>query len=254
MTSTQKTERVVIEALTSIPEKKTVYVSLGEPPGDDPDYAAHLLDVISSELYGIDDGAPAGVCPVCGRTAPLGASALKGAKVELPQHGQPTGSFPTSTSIARRTGSRCARRAPARWRARTSTSSRICSASHHRGRVPPWVLPYVVAPALPQATRRVSAQDVLVKKARAGKATDAAEGDLLVYLAEESSLASFHVLWATAGDSLGDVTGFITDVPSTRLGKLSSINKDANAWSGGVLPARRVRPLDLRLSLVGELL
>src|SRR5580704_16726465 len=71
----QKTAQV-IEALTSIPEKKTVYVSLGEPPGNDPEYAAHLLDVISSELYGIDDGASEGVCPVCGRTACLGASAL----------------------------------------------------------------------------------------------------------------------------------------------------------------------------------
>src|SRR5580698_2730342 len=43
----QRTTRV-IEALASIPEKKTVYVSLGEPPGDDPDYAAHLLGVIES--------------------------------------------------------------------------------------------------------------------------------------------------------------------------------------------------------------
>lgn len=53
-------------ALASIPEKKTVYVSLGEPPGDDPSYAAHLLAVIGRELYGIDEDAPEAVCPSTG--------------------------------------------------------------------------------------------------------------------------------------------------------------------------------------------
>jgi CRISPR-associated protein Csh1 len=244
----EKTARV-IEALTSIPEKKTVYVSLGEPPGNDPHYAAHLLDVISSELYGIEDGAPEGVCPVCGRTARLGASALKGAKVNflnMDNHGV----FPGLD--IERAADRFAMCAAC---AGSMASTYINLKSELRviiAGAPALVLPYIVAPAA-GGDAAISAWDVIVK-ARAGKATDAAEGDLLFYLAEESSLASFHVLWATAGDSLDDVTGFITDVPCTRLGEISGQNKIANAWSGGVLPVRRVRALDLRLSLVGVVL
>jgi CRISPR-associated protein Csh1 len=251
----QKTARV-IEALTSISEKKTVYVSLGEPPGGDPDYAAYLLDVISSELYGIDDGAPEGVCPVCGRTARLGASALKGAKVNflnMDNHGV----FPGLD--IERAADRFAMCAPcagaiANTYINLKSELRVIIAG-----APALVLPYIVAPASVSSSpaaggdAAVSAWDVVVK-ARAGKATDAAEGDLLFYLAEESALASFHILWATAGDSLDDVTGFITDVPCTRLGELSEQNKIASACSGGVLPLRRVRPLDLRLSLVGAVL
>jgi CRISPR-associated protein Csh1 len=247
----QKTARM-IEALTSIPEKKTVYVSLGEPPGNDPDYAARLLEVISSELYGIDDDAPEGVCPVCGRTARLGAGALKGAKVNffnMDNHGV----FP-DLDIERATDrfAMCAACAGsvANTYINLKAELRVIIAG-----APALVLPYVVAPASTGDASH-SAWDV-VKKAREGKATDAAEGDLLFYLAEESSLAAFHILWATAGDSLDDVTGFITDVPCTRLGELSVINKAANAWSGGVLPAPRMppgQPFDLKLSLVGELL
>jgi CRISPR-associated protein Csh1 len=247
----EKTARVMA-ALASIPEKKTVYVSLGEPPGDDAGYAAHLLAVINRELYGIEDDAPEGVCPVCGRTARLGASALKGAKVNflnMDNHGV----FP-GLDLAR-AADRFAMCAACAGAVASTYINRKAELRVIIAGTPALVLPYLVAPA-PAVGERAAAhsvQDVL-DKARAGKATDAAEDDLLFYLADESSLGAFHVLWATAGDSLDDVTGFLTDVPCTRLGELSVINKAANAWAGGVLPARRVRPFDLRLSLVGKLL
>jgi CRISPR-associated protein Csh1 len=244
----EKTARV-IGALTSIPEKKTVYVSLGQPPGDDPNYAAHLLAVISSELYGIDEDAPPGVCPVCGRTARLGASALKGAKVNflnMDNHGI----FPDLDIT--RAADRFAMCAVCAGAIASTYINRKSELRVVIAGAPALVLPYVVDPVA-GGDALASIRDVL-DKARDGKPTDAAEGDLLFSLAEESSLASFHVLWATAGDSLDDVTGFITDVPCTRLGEISEQNKIANAWSGGVLPARRMRPLDLRLSLVGAVL
>jgi CRISPR-associated protein Csh1 len=246
-TIAQKTARV-IEALTSIPEKKTVFVCLGEPPGDDPDYATHLLSMIR-KLYGIDDDAPEGVCPVCGHSARLGASALKGAKVNFLNKDN-HGVFP-DFDVARAAD----RFAMCGTCAGAVASTYINLKSELRviiAGAPALVLPYIVAPGA-RGDSSHTAWDIL-DKARNGKATDAAEDDLLYYLAEESSLASFHVLWATAGDSLDDVTGFITDVPCTRLGVLSKVNKLANAWSGGVLPVRRVRPLDLALSLVGKLL
>ena len=244
----QKTARMVA-AMTSIPEKKTVYVSLGEPPGDDADYASHLLAVIRGELYKIDEDAPAGVCPVCHQTARLGPSALKGAKVNflnMDNHGVfPDLDVDRAADRFAMCGACAGAIASTYIHLRSELRVIIAGASA-------LVLPYILAPAAGGDASR-TAWDVLVK-ARAGKATDAAEDDLLFYLKDESSLASFHILWAAAGDSLDNVTGFITDVPCLRLGDLSTRNKAANAWTGSVLPARRVRPFDLRLSLVGKLL
>jgi CRISPR-associated protein Csh1 len=236
-------------ALTSIAEKKTVFVALGDPPGGDADYAAHLLGIIRAELYGINDEAPVGPCPVCHRTAPLGKSALKGAKVNF-LNADNHGVFPSFD--VDRAGDRfalCAACADAIASCYINLKSqlRVIIAGS-----PALVLPYLVSEgAAPESA--TAAWDVVLK-ARAAKGTAAAEDDLLDVLAEESALASFHVLWATAGDSLDDVTNFITDVPCTRLGALSAHNKIARTWSGGVLPARRVKDFDLRLSLVGDLL
>ncbi|MBK9259496.1 MAG: hypothetical protein IPM54_06620 [Polyangiaceae bacterium] len=245
-TAVERTARVG-EALAAIPEKKTVYVSLGTPPGDDADYAAHVLEVVSSELYGIDEATPLARCPICQRNARLGANALRGAKLNflnMDNHG-----FFAGFDVDR---------ASDRFAVCAACASAIASTYiHQRAKLRAYiagasalVLPYIVAPAAGGYAARTAAD--ILDKIRTGKGTDAAEGDLLSDLAEESSLASFHILWATTGDSLDDVTGFITDVPCTRLGILSARNKIANAWTGGVLPMRRARPFDLRLSLVAD--
>lgn len=239
----------LFDVLLAIPEKKTVYVSLGAPPGHDPAYATHLLSVIRGELYGIDDDAPEGRCPLCDRVARLGANALKGAKLNLLNRDN-HGVFPDLDVD----------RAGDRYAVCAACADAIASCYIQRkaelrvviAGAPALVLPHRVSTgAAPETEFAVG--DVLAK-ARAGRGTDAAEDDLLAALAEESALVSFHVLWATAGDSLDDVTGLITDVPCTRLGVLSARNKVANAWVGSVLPVHRARPFDLRLSLVAELL
>jgi CRISPR-associated protein Csh1 len=239
----------VLRALTAIPEKKTVFVSLGEPAGADPAYASHLLGVIREDLYGIDDSAPEGVCPSCGRTARLGWSALKGAKVNF-LNADNHGVFPGFDLD--RAGDRfalCAACADAiaSTYIRLKTKLRVMVAGS-----PALILPYLVAPGSGSESSREAW--AFLDQAREGKGTSVLERDLLDALAEESALAAFHILWAATGDSLDDVTGFITDVPVTRLGTLSAENTRANGWTGGVLPARRVRPFDLRLSLVGEIL
>lgn len=237
----------LVDALAAIPEKKTVFVAVGEPPGADADYAAHLLGVIRAELYGIDDQAPIGPCPLCRRETRLGRGALRGAKVNF-LNADNHGVFPGLD--LHRAGDRFALCADC---ADAIASTYIQLKAKLRVVVagtPAMVLPYLVAPGdTPESTE--AAWDVVLK-AQEGKGTAWAERDLLDLMAEESALASFHVLWAAMGDSLDDVTGFVTDVPCTRLAALSERNKIANAWSGGVLPTRRARDFDLRLSLVGD--
>lgn len=242
-----RVERVA-GALAGITEKKTVYVALGAPPGHDVRYAAHLLGVIRSDLYGIDDDAPVGPCPACGEVAPLGATALKGAKVNFLNKDN-HGVFPDFDEA--RAGQRfalCAACADAIATTYIGLKSelRVVIAG-----APALLLPYVHGGGTDRSQRR--AWDV-VALARAERGGADAESRLLDVLAREGALASFHVLWATAGDSLDDVTGLVTDVPCTRLARLSQANLAANAWTGGMLPARRVCDLDLPLTLVGEVL
>lgn len=236
-------------ALESMAGGDTVFFSVGPPPGNDAAYAQHLLGVIRAELYGIDDDAKVGVCPVCGTTARLGSTALKGAKINF-LNSDDHGVFPGLD----------ADRAAARFSLCAACADGIASCYIQRkaelgvviAGTRALLLPHVIASGdAPEAAR--SALDVL-DRARAAKGTSAAESDLLDALAEERALAAFHILWATAGDALDDVTGFITDVPCTRLGVLSQVHLAANRWSAPVFPARRVCELDLRLSLVGELL
>lgn len=240
----------LFQALTNIDEKKTVFVALGEPPGHNEAYAEHLLSVIRSDLYGIDEAAPIGVCPLCGQTAPLGWSALKGAKVNF-LNADNHGVFPNLDID--RAGDRfslCAACADAIATTYINLKSklRVIVAGS-----PALVLPYLIS----QHPSRDASRELgeVLDKMREGTGTSTAEGDLLDMLAETSELANVHILWAQAGDSLDDVHDFITDVPCTRLAKLSAINqKVANTWSGGVLPTRRVRDFDLRLSLLGRVL
>lgn len=239
----------LVSALEEIPEKKTVFVALGDPPGVDPVYADHLLSVIRTDLYGIDDEAPTGPCPVCRRVAQLGRGALKGAKVNF-LNGDNLGVFPGFDSD--RAADRfalCAACADAIASTYINLKSklRVVIAG-----TPALVLPYIVAPD-GEGERMPAAWDAVLQ-ARGPKDPRASEDELLAAIAKESALASFHVLWASMGDSLEDVTGFIASVPCARLRTLAAHNEIANTWVGGVLPTRRVRPFDLHLSLVGELL
>jgi CRISPR-associated protein Csh1 len=244
----EKAERLSA-ALESIAGRDTTFFSVGAPPGNDADYARHLLGVIRGELYGIDDDAPMGVCPVCGETARLGATALRGAKVNF-LNSDDHGVFP-GLDIER---------AGARFSLCAACADGIASCYIQRkdelrviiAGTPALILPYVIASGGSRAASRDAAD--VVREVRRAQGTDSAESDLLATLAEERALAAFHVLWATAGDALDDVTGFITDVPCTRLGELSAINLVANKWSDPVFPTRRVSDFDLRLSLAGELL
>ncbi|MCK5796631.1 MAG: hypothetical protein KAI47_05585, partial [Deltaproteobacteria bacterium] len=95
-----------------------------------------------------------------------------------------------------------------------------------------------------------------------GRDVVASENRLLRALAGSEKLLVFHILWATVGQDLDDVRGFLTDVPSTRLRELSTINKDiTKRWNGAapqsgrsVFPKHLLRELDLGLDLFNEVL
>lgn len=244
------TQRLV-DVLARIDERKTVYVSLGPPPGNDPVYADHLLSVIRGELYGIDEETPPRPCPVCGVSAPLGATALRGAKcnfLNMDNHGV----FPGMDSD----------RAGARFALCARCADGIAATYIHRKEELRVVVAGSAALVLPEVisigdtTEASNAVHEVLAKYREGKGTASAEGDLLEVLADTGSLVNFHILWASTGDALDDVSDFIADVPCTRLGVLSGVNLAAKHWSAPVFPplAARVRAFDLRLSLLAEVL
>lgn len=244
----------LVQALESIPERKTgkaLYVSLGPPPGADPIYAAHLLDVIRGQLYGIDEASPPRPCPVCGVTAPLGATALRGAKCNFlndNNHGVFPGMDSARAEARFALCARCADGIAATYIGRKKELRVVVAGSAAL------VLPEVIS--LGDTTKASEAVEDVLAKYRAGRGSAIAEGDLLEVLADTNSLVNFHILWASTGDALDKVSDFIADVPCTRLGVLSAVNLAAKHWSAPVFPPRaaRVRDFDLRLSLLAEVL
>lgn len=241
-------------ALETIASRKTVFVSIGPPPGDDPAYAAYLVGVVDARLYKIDgDGATGGRCPLCGKEAALTASGLVGAGINFFNMDRP-GAFPgIRKENAERRFALCTACCDGLRRFWTTQAKRLSTSIAGQRAL---LLPHVVAGVAGPGTRSHKRLDALVKAVLEGEGTDRREDWLLRALAEEDTLVALHIVWATLGQSLDDVTGVVTDVPSTRLRALSRRNFEANRWSGGVLPRRLLRgePLDLSLSLWADLL
>ena len=63
-----------------------------------------------------------------------------------------------------------------------------------------------------------------------------AEENLLYTLKDKKGILNLTFLWATVGQNIGDATGMITNVPPTRLKKLSELNEQSRSWEHLLFP------------------
>lgn len=242
-------------ALEAITAKDTCWVALGDPPGDDIPYARWQLDLLRAERYKLDLTAPPAPCPLCEETRPLAPNGLKGAGINFGNLDNP-GMFPGFDEA--RAALRFALCGPCADRLRVFKNEVAEELKCRVAGEGALVIPEVSDPHTGRAAKR--AREV-VQRLREGSSVGAVEDALLRVLERESSVASFHVLWATLGQDLDDVTGLVMDVPRTRLAELSTLNDAANLWCataqrpGSVLPRSplRERLFDLSLSVLQDL-
>lgn len=241
--------------LSEIDAKGTVFVSLGPPVGGEPSYASHLLETLRSDRYGLSSTSPRQRCPLCGELALVSDKGLKGAGINFVNRDR-VGAFPGVTD----------NNAVLRFAicGECADSLRIFKQSWAKelkcyiAGQPAVIIPHVHVGETTSRMQRLL-HDVLDQ---AGRDVAATEDRLLRALARAEQLVAFHVLWATVGQDLDDVRGFLTDVPNTRLRELSRLNKDANRWMDpavaqvepSVFPRRPLRELDLSLSLLEQVL
>lgn len=246
----------LVTALAAIPAKETCWVSLGNAPGNDPVYAGHLLGVLREERYKLAANATPSPCPLCGELRPLAPNGLKGAGINFGNLDN-TGMFPGFDEA--RAGHRFACCGDCADQLRVFKNDVAESLKCLVGGESAIIIPEVTDPTTGRAASRAREIVALVQQ---GRGVDAAEDALLRVLARESSVASFHILWAELKQDLDDVTGLVTDVPRTRLAELSTLNAAANSWCaaaprpGSMLPRSPVREalFDLALSLTRTVL
>ncbi len=66
--------------------------------------------------------------------------------------------------------------------------------------------------------------------------SEESELDILDILKKEKGILNLTFLWATVGQNIEDITGMITNVPPTRLTKLSKINDESSEWMHPLFP------------------
>lgn len=111
---------------------------------------------------------------------------------------------------------------------------------------PALVVPYTNATA--------SNRQVLVREAKryahfTAEDVEESEADLLDILREERSLLSLTFIWADFGQNIEKLRGAITDVPPSRLNKLSKFNDESTAWHHPLFPEISLSALTPDLSL-----
>lgn len=246
----------LVAALEGIAAKDTCWVSIGEAPGEDPAYARWLLALLRAERYKLDANAPAAPCPVCDEVRPLAPNGLKGAGINFGNLDNP-GMFPNfDEALAGRRFALCGGCADRLRVFKNEVAEELKCFIGGEGAL---VIPEVSDPRTGRAAKRAREIVTLTQK---GRSVSAAEDALLRVLERESSVAAFHILWATLGQDLDDITGLVTDVPRTRLAELSALNDQANDWCkraarpGSVLPRSPLRAqlFDLNLSVLRDVL
>lgn len=248
--------RNLVDVLVAVPARSTCWVSIGEAPGDDPAYARRLLTALWVERYKLSPDAVPAPCALCRELRPLALNGLKGAGINFGNLDNP-GMFPNfDEALADRRFAICGDCAD---RLRVFKNEVAEDLKCFVGGESALVIPHVSDPRAGRAGRRAREIVTMVKE---GEGVGAAEDSLLKALEKESSVASFHILWAVLGQDLDDVSGLVTDVPRTRLAELSALNERANAWCseaarpGSVLPRHPLREglFDLGLSLARDVL
>lgn len=246
-------------ALSLIPEKETVFLSVadaaGRWPGDRPEYHAYLAETLAETKY-VTGEAPKreGVgCPLCGaESVTVYANAVKGAGFNFANVDR-AGSFPgLDTGAAWKGFGLCLDCADSLYVFRHHLLGEFVGSVAGEKAL---VLPSLIGPE--EAKAGFLADWRAYVEGIQGGQIKSREAELLEFGAtRDDAQVVLQILWATFGQVVDDVRGSITDVLPSRLQTLVGFNNAANAWSHALAPRHELDEarFDLSLSFLRALL
>jgi len=227
-------------------QKQTVFLTIkdsnGKIPGQRPEYLTYLMaEKLAGSRY-VTGNAPSKdnqTCPLCGATGvTVFPNALKGAGINLSNVDR-EGAFP-GIDIAQA------------WKGYA-----LCNAcadlmyiykfyflKKDSKNQNPFITPIAGDNALviPFTTVSYSIRQNIWKDVRdlvetSSSDTEEAEQTILDSLKDTKGVLNLTFLWATVGQNIENITGMITNVPPSRLKKLSEFNEESRSWEHPIFPA-----------------
>jgi CRISPR-associated protein Csh1 len=94
-------------------------------------------------------------------------------------------------------------------------------------------------------------QKYLRKIEKDGKTKKDTEAEILedFFKEQNDSHLLIHIIWATFGQNMEDVSNYITDILPSRLNKLSEINAKASKWQSSFFPKYPIQEANFNLHL-----
>ena len=228
-------------------QKQTVFLTVRDSNGKLPGQRQEYLDYLMTEkLAGgtryITGNAPAKenqTCPLCGKqNVTVYPNALKGAGINI-SNADRAGAFPDID-----TGQAWKRYALCNACADLLYIYKFYVLKKNAKKRNPFITPIAgdSAVVIPFATVDYHARQRIWREVEdlvktTSSDAEVAEENLLYTLKDKKGILNLTFLWATVGQNIENVTGMITNVPPTRLKKLSELNEASRDWRHLLFPA-----------------
>ena len=230
------------------PAQGTALITVKTPEGKLPGQVSRYMEYLMTEilaggryLTGKIEPVPSAQCPLCSQEeTTVYPNALKGAGINLTNMDR-SGRFPGLTlNNAWKNHPLCVDCADLLYIYKNSVIQKRKKDSPRPYTAPvagerALIIPYCVSDAKLRFEVWESVKD-FIQEAQSN--VELSEDDLLDILKEQKGLLNLTFLWCSIGQSLEDVTGFLTDVPPSRLRFLSSFNFETRDWNHLLFPKK----------------
>lgn len=239
----------LLEAVVQkIPDTKgdvliTVRDDLGKLPGERQEYIRYLMEEkLAGEKYVTmkTQAFASAICPLCQTTGvTVFPNALKGAGLNF-KNVDRDGTFPgLDRSAAWKSYALCASCADLLYiykfhllRKRGGKRDRVPFTANVAGQ-PALIVPFTT---LDTSARQQMLWDVAHYIKNISEDVSEDEDNILDILKDEQALINMNFIWVDIGQEIQNIKGIITDVPPSRLRKLSDFNAAAATWQHPVFP------------------
>ena len=245
-----KYKNILEAAISEIPEKKTVLLTItdnkGVWPGSRIEYKKYLSSHLPEIKYTTTTCKPQHnkTCALCGKLdITVYANAVKGAGINIGNQDR-IGAFQNlSASNAWKAFALCSDCADLLYIYRFHVSRRFEAPVAGENAL---LIPYTNLDGHKRIKFMKSIEDEYLRGFNKG--VGRREDRLLKIIGDTAVVNTFTVIWAKLGQNIEDVKGIITDILPSRLGMLSRFNEEAKEWRHSLFPDRPVFEFDLGMN------
>ncbi|OQW94798.1 MAG: hypothetical protein BWK79_04735 [Beggiatoa sp. IS2] len=250
--SLESGKNILEQAVSIIAEKETVFLVVtdktGKLPGERQEYLNYLAYEMAEIKYvtGSTRICQSGTCPLCSKeNVTLYPNAAKGAGLNI-GNADRAGSFTgLDTTQAWKNFALCVDCADLLYIFKNHLLPQFIAQVTGEKAL---LLPSLLGP-VEKHQKFIRDWRSYVQNLETNKIASYEKGLLKFFADQEDNQVTLQLIWATFGQTMDDVKGWITDILPSRLQKLSNLNDECNNWKHPVTPKYPVDEVDFDLGL-----